>query len=462
MRPYLEHFKYTDPFLLAIENYTMNLSVIGLGKLGLPLACCLAEAGHRVLGIDLEPVLVDKINRGESPLFEPQVQELVQKHHAVTLQATTNISQAVTQTDATFILVATPSRADGSFSNEFIEAALRSLGQCLRKNPKSYHLFIISSTVVPGSTLTKFLPILEAESGKKAGRDFGLAYDPDFVALGTVVHDFQNPDLVVLGAIDTRSGDMVEEIHKTICKSQPKISRMGIQDAELAKVCLNAFITVKISFANSVAQICEKIPGTNCDAVTKGIGADRRISPHYFTGGASFGGTCFPRDTVALKKIAADLGLDAPLMAAVEKINKEMDLALADRVQSYVPVGGRVGIIGLSFKDGTSVIAESNGIKLARILLERGVRVTGYDPIAGGAAVDYFGPHFQTAQSLDDLMNECDVVAMMVRSPVFRNGIESFRKSKKLVIIDLWRFLDRSKLSPSLVYVPVGVGAPTA
>ena len=327
-----------------------KVSVVGLGKLGLGLALCFAEAGVETLGVDVDEKVVESLNRGETPIRETRYDELV-RAVGKKFTATRSHAEAIEKTDVTFILVATPSIGDGRFSNRYVKSALKSLAEAFGKSKKSAHLFVISSTVVPGSTEKTFIPIIEQFSGKKYRRDFDVCFDPDFVALGTVVRDFQNPDLVIIGESSPEAGERVAELHRLMCKNDPPIHRMSLISAEVAKVSLNAYITMKISFANTVANLCERIPGADVDAITASIGEDRRISPHYLRGGLAFGGTCFPRDTKAFMTISRQFGLEPILISAVEEVNNQQNKHLANLVTKNLPDEKKVAILGLAFKD---------------------------------------------------------------------------------------------------------------
>ena len=421
-----------------------TISLIGLGKLGLPLAACLAQSGYRVLGIDLMEHVIDAINAGKSPISEPGLPKLLEDFGGKTLIATQDHKRAIEESDITIILTATPSNPDGSFSNRHVEAAILTLAEAYRDSEKPYHLFIISSTVVPGSTESSFIPIIENISGKKLNRDFGVAFDPDFVALGSVVKNFLNPDLVIIGESDKKAGDFVQNIHQKMCQNHPQISRMSIINAELAKVCLNAYITMKITFANTISNLCERIPGTDCDAITKGIGADKRISPYYFSGGLAFGGTCFPRDTKAFRQIAEKFGLTATLLEAVDDVNAFQHQNLLNIVLEELETDKKmtVGIMGLAFKESTPVITESPGIKLIEGLLACSVNIVAYDPLAIEAAQILFNGQIQFVDSATKLLSMSDLAVMTYRSKDFHNAVMQFQPVKPLKIIDCWRQLD--------------------
>src|SRR5215213_5623035 len=229
-----------------MKSLNEKVSVVGLGKLGLGLALCFAEAGIETVGVDVDERVVDSINDGSSPVTEPEYDEYINRVHE-TFRASTSHAEAIDQTDITFILVATPSVGDGRFSNRYVKSALRSLAESFGKSSKQRHLFVISSTVVPGSTEKTFIPLIEQYSGKSYKKDFDVCFDPDFVALGTVVRDFQNPDLVIIGESSPEAGKRVVEIHRRMCRNTPPVHRMSIISAEVAKVSLNAYITMKIS-----------------------------------------------------------------------------------------------------------------------------------------------------------------------------------------------------------------------
>jgi UDPglucose 6-dehydrogenase len=435
-----------------------SVSMIGLGKLGLPFAACLAEAGFKVTGVDLNADLVAKINRGECPYREPGLDGLLQKHSGKNLRATTSHAVAVADSSVTFILTATPSKADGSFSNDYIEVACRSVGQAIRKKGKERHTVVISSTVAPGSTESYFIPILEKESGRKVGNDLGVAFDPDFVALGNVIEGFTKPDLVILGESDLGAGEVCESIHRKMCHAEAKIFRMSLINAEIAKICLNAYITTKLSFANMVALLCEKIPGGDCDKITRAIGVDKRISPYYFTGGMAYGGTCFPRDTHALSQLLGKHGIPAPLMSANQTINDMIDGHLASLVDAELEGGGKVlGIVGLSFKENTPVVMDSTAVKLLRLLKTKPMKCLGYDPLVPHETFANLPMVVSPKNSLKELFAEADVIVLTHRSKKMKDEIESFAHKSGTTIIDCWRILDRERISPECRIHRVGV-----
>src|SRR4029079_1144357 len=282
------------------------LSILGLGKLGAPMAAVMVHKGHTVVGVDLNPSYVAAIQEGRPPVNEPGLAAMIEGHRG-RLSATRDTPAAVLATDATFIMVPTPSEPDGGFSMKYVLSAAEQIGAALRSKPDC-HLVVLSSTVMPGCTGGELLPALEAHSGKKCGRDFGLCYNPEFIALGSVIRDMLNPDMILIGESDPRSGELLEELYKGVCDSNPRIQRMNYVNAELTNLSVNTFVTTKISYANMLAQVCERLPGADADVVTSAIGCDSRIGSKYLKGALGYGGPCFPRDNVAFSALARETG----------------------------------------------------------------------------------------------------------------------------------------------------------
>lgn len=432
-----------------------KVSVVGLGKLGLGLSLCFADAGIETLGVDVNQDVVDSVNNGKTPIIEPEYQKLLDKLGR-DFRATTSHAEAIEKTDITFILVATPSIGDGRFSNRYVKSALKSLAEAFKKSQKSYHLFVISSTVVPGSTEKTFIPLIEQYSGKKFKKDFDVCFDPDFVALGTVIRDFQNPDLVIIGETSPEAGARVEALHRKMCRNEPKIGRMSIISAEVAKVTLNAYITMKISFANTIANLCERIPGTDVDAITSTIGFDKRISPYYLRGGLAFGGTCFPRDTKAFMTISRQFEVDPILIEAVERVNDFQNRHLANIVKEHLTEDKKVSVLGVAFKDKTPVIEASPAVSLIQELAIEDVDVTIFDPLAMEAARAIFDDEISYAASVEDCLKSSPVCVLTLISGEYKKALENFTPESPLTVIDCWRQLDSEKLSNEIKVIALG------
>jgi UDPglucose 6-dehydrogenase len=272
-----------------------KISVIGLGKLGSSMLACFAHKGWDVIGVDVLQSSVNSINNGHSPIYEPGVEELINTNSS-RIKATQDIVQATLDSSASFIIVPTPSRKNGSFTIEFVEKAIRSIGLAL-KNKDSYHLVIVTSTVMPGDT-ERMKDILEDVSGKTCGEHFGVCYNPDFIALGKVVHDFLNPDMILIGESDIKAGDILSKIHEKLIDNDPSIHRMSFHNAELAKIGLNSYCVMKICFANIIGEICERMPTGDAEKVLDAIGADTRVGKKYFKPGLAAAGPCVKPETL--------------------------------------------------------------------------------------------------------------------------------------------------------------------
>ena len=254
------------------------VSVVGLGKLGAPIAACIAARGVEVVGVDGDAAKVAQLNRGVAPVHETGLPELLAQSGG-RLRATTSVAEAIAATDTTFVIVPTPSDESGGFALEHVRRAIEEIGAALREKD-SYHLVAVTSTVLPGALEAVVLPLLEAASGKRCGPGFGLCYSPEFVALGSVIRDFLEPDFLLIGESDPAAGDALERVYRAVCRTTPPVARIGFANAELAKLAVNNYVTTKISFANMLASLCERIPGADVDAVTSALGLDKRIGPH--------------------------------------------------------------------------------------------------------------------------------------------------------------------------------------
>ncbi len=445
-----------------------KLSVIGLGKLGAPLLAVFAGAGFDVVGVDVDESAVDAINGGQSPVDEPGVDELLTTHFGH-YKATTDTRAAVLATDATFVIVPTPSGPDGGFTLDYLEPVCQEIGAALREKD-GYHLVSIVSTVMPGQT-AQLCAVIEQASGKMQGRrqGFGLCYSPEFIALGRVVRDLQHPDYVLIGSQqdkgDLRDADMLVDVHapwyvlssiyrRVMGPDAPMVYTNWV-NAEIAKLAQNAFITMKITFANHLGTLCGAIPGANVDDVTQALGHDRRIGPHYLRAGTPYGGPCFPRDNKALAAVAELASAGMPLATHVDFVNTRSIELLAERVRSASK--GTVGILGLSYKPGTPVCEESASLRLAEYLLgiERAVIVYDPLPLARDIARASLGDRVAYADSAEACVEAADVVVLMHLDYDLLSAVPMDLLRKK-TIIDPWRLLAFN--GPRADYYPLGVG----
>jgi len=435
-----------------------TLSIVGLGKLGAPMAACLAAKGFPVIGVDVDAQKVNALNNAQAPVFEPGLPELLQVAKT-RLKATQDILTAVLNSEVTFVVVPTPSEPDGSFSLRYVLQACEGIADALKRKPE-WHLVVITSTISPGSMDTAIRPFLEERSGKRSGVDFGMCYNPEFIALGSVIRDFLNPDFVLIGESDERSGQVLEGIYRQVCENDPPIVRMNFINAELTKLAVNTFVTTKISFANMLARICERLPGADVDVVTRALGLDSRIGAKYLKGAVSYGGPCFPRDNLALIATARKVGAPADIAEATDRFNRWQVKWLADFVQEHLPEGGAVGILGLAYKPGTDVVEESVGLLLARELREQRVRVIAYDPAGVENARRMLGDGVIFVNSPQACIDLSDIVVVATPWKEFHSlpGETWERHSPPRVVIDCWRVLRGLEGCGGVIYVPLGKG----
>jgi UDPglucose 6-dehydrogenase len=435
----------------------MKLSIVGLGKLGAPMAAVMAHKGHTVVGVDVNPAYVTAIQQGRAPVNEPHLAEMIQANRA-RLSASTDCEEAVMATEVTFIIVPTPSGPDGTFSTRYVLSVAEKIGSALRRK-NGWHLVVLSSTVMPGSTGGQLRPLLEELSGKRCGEDFGLCYNPEFIALGSVIRDMLNPDMILIGESDARSGDLLASLYQQACESNPRIQRMNFVNAELTKLSVNTFVTTKISYANMLAQVCETLPGADVDVVTSAIGCDSRIGQKYLKGALGYGGPCFPRDNVAFSALARANGVPALLAEATDQLNRRQVPRLAELILSRLPKGGTVGILGLSYKPDTEVIEESQGLELAKRLSATGVAVMVYDPAAMPNARSQFAGNVSFAKSAADCARQADVLAITTPWPEFAQLSAADLKTGRPFVLDCWRILKRERFEQAADFHSLGSGA---
>jgi UDPglucose 6-dehydrogenase len=419
----------------------MRISVIGLGKLGSPLAAVLASKGHTVIGVDLNRAYVNAINEGTGPVRETGLDALIAANRE-RLSATSDFTKAVHGTELTIMVVPTPSELNGFFSMKYALAAGTEVGKALATK-KGYHVVSLASTVMPGCTGGELLPAIEAASGKKCGQDFGLCYNPEFIALGSVIHDILHPDFILIGEFDARSGQTLADLYATVCQSNPKICRMSFVNAELTKISVNTYVTTKISYANMLAEVCEQLPGADVEVVTAAMGLDARIGRKYLKGGLAFGGPCFPRDNVAWSALARAKGVSPLIAEATDHINRHQAVRLAKIVTSHLPEGAKAAILGLSYKAGSNVIEESAAIALARHLIDIGTPVIVHDPQAMDHTRAVLGNTVSYAASMEEAVQKGDFILLMTTWEDYKKlSPEHFRgRARRAVILDCWRML---------------------
>jgi UDPglucose 6-dehydrogenase len=405
----------------------MKVAVIGLGKLGCPLAAVLASAGHSVVGIDHNEDTVYAVNHGQAPVEEPGLAALLAEPE-LDLAATSDYA-AIGGCDVSFVIVPTPSDYSGRFVNDHVLDAVRSIGNVLRAT-EGRHTVVISSTVMPGAMERAVMPALVSASGRKIGKSLGLCYSPEFIALGSVLSDIRNPDMVLIGEANAASGDLLEGLLSTVTGLAPVV-RMNMLNAEIAKISVNAFVTMKLSFANTLGELCEQLPGADASVVAGAIGLDRRIGSAYLRPAMAYGGPCFPRDTKAFAAASRAAGVMPDLAEATDAVNARQVERLVERVLKVLPDGARVCVLGLAYKPETPVTTDSCGVALVEELLANDVHVTAWDPVARPEGIEM-------ARDLEDALLGATVIVICTPWPQFA-AIETV---KGQVVIDGWRLLD--------------------
>lgn len=425
------------------------------------MAAAMASHGVRTVGFDVHAAPIEKIQRKLAPVFEPGLAEMIANCDGL-LHATVDLEVAVRDTQMTFVVVPTPSNAEGAFSLEYVCAAMELIGLAIRKK-SGHHTIVLTSTVLPGSTEYIVKPLLERTSGKRCGYDFGLCYSPEFIALGSVLHDFLNPDLLLIGECDSATGDRLAAFYRDALGIEAPAARMSPVNAELAKIALNTYVTTKITFANLLAEICERLPGGDVDVVTQALGLDKRIGAKYLKGALGYGGPCFPRDNSALARLLEELGVSADLPRTVDRLNR----GHAKRVVSLIEQCGfqkpdRVAVLGMAYKPNTNVVEESQGIAIAGVLVNKGYGVSVYDPAAIDTTRNVLRDGVRYATSVADCVRGASVVVIASDCPEFRVVFDqTMNASPRPLIVDGWRLLHSTQGLDPVCYRAVGIGQPS-
>lgn len=434
-----------------------RISVIGLGKLGASMAAAFASRDFDVIGVDVNLRSIELINQGEAPVQETDLAEIISANKS-RIRATASHEDAVLNSDISFVIVPTPSDENGSFSLQYAKWAFKEIGKAVGRK-KGYHNVVLTSTVLPGSTRQALIPILERESGKIAGKDFGVCYSPEFIALGSIISDFLNPDFMLIGEIDTQAGDHLESVYSRVIANGAAAARMTLENAELTKISINTFVTTKITFANMLAEICEKLPGGDVDIVANALGMDSRIGRKYLTGSIGYGGPCFPRDNVALSFIAGELGVRASLAETTDSMNRAIAEKVSQRIMPMIRTGATVAVLGLSYKPFSHVTEESQGVYIARHLSKSGLRVVAFDPMSDKMALEELRRDFVVLESIEECLRQAEAVLITTPDPVFNALSEGdFRNEwSEVLVFDFWRLLgDKLRDVPHVKYVGIG------
>ena len=413
----------------------MNISIIGIGYVGLVTGVCFAELGNDVICVDVDEKKIEMINRGVSPIYEEGLEQLLVENKG-RIEGTRDYEYAIRNTDVTFICVGTPSRDDGGIDLKFVKEAAEEIGKQLRSKDR-WHLVVVKSTVLPGTTGGVVLPLLERHSGKKAGVDFGVAMNPEFLREGVAVRDFLEPDRIVIGYYDDKSREVLRRLYSGFSCS---IVETSLSAAEMIKYASNAFLATKISFINEIGNICKKL-GIDTYEVADGMGMDKRIGRAFLDSGIGWGGSCFPKDTKALVRWSEEIKEELNIVRSAIVVNEKQPLKAVELLRKHLPSlkGKTIGVLGLAFKPNTDDVRDSRSIPIVEKLLEEGATVKVFDPKAMDNFKKVF-PHITCCSSAVEVLEDCEAVLILTKWDEFRKLDYSGK-----IVIDGRRVLEAKK-----------------
>ena len=437
----------------------MRIAMIGTGYVGLVSGACFADFGHRVCCVDKDSSKIDGLNGGVMPIWEPGLEALVRSNgERGRLTFTTDLAAAVKDAEAVFIAVGTPARrGDGHADLTFVFEAVRELARFIRPGA-----VVVTKSTVPVGTGDKIEQIL-AEEGV---REVSVASNPEFLREGAAIADFKHPDRIVVGAEDQHAQDVLREIYRPLFLNRAPILITGRRTAELTKYAANAFLAVKISFINEIADLCEAVDADVQD-VARGIGLDNRIGPKFLHAGPGYGGSCFPKDTLALLQTAEKVGVDQRIVRTTVEVNDHRKAQMVERVSAALGgniKGKRVGVLGLTFKPNTDDMREAPSIPIVNALVERGAEVSAFDPVAREQAEKIFNA-IDFADDAYAAAEGADALVIVTEWDEFRaldlDRIAALLRGK--VLVDLRNVYDRTDAEEAgLTYYGVGRGRPKA
>jgi len=426
------------------------------------MALSMADRNFKTIGVDVDKKKIALIASGRSPIFEPHLEELISKEiKSGKFVISDDIRYAMKNSSITFVTVGTPSLPNESINLASIKVVSGSMGKVLRE-VDGYHLIVLRSTVIPGTTEKVIKPILETESGKECGKDFGLCVNPEFISEGSAISDIATPIRVVIGEYDEKSGNMLEDFYrKFYSKDIPRIIRTSPVNAELIKYTANSFLATKISFINSMANLCEKIHGADIKIVSKAIGLDPRIGTSFLDAGLGWGGSCIPKDLKAILKFAQSKTASLPIIEAALQINELRPISAVNKARKALGklAGKRIAILGLAFKPNTDDIREAVSIKIINKLIKEGAKITAYDPVAMDNIQKIFGKKISLADSAKKCIARADCAILVTEWDEFRNlSPEDFKaEMNKPILIDGRRIYNAMEFSKKIDYYAIGL-----
>jgi UDPglucose 6-dehydrogenase len=445
-------------------EHMRKISFIGMGYVGLCTAVCLANEGFKIIISTNDPEKVEMVKKGTSPFYEPQLEALLKKViKNENLKAVVGRKEAILETDISFITVGTPTNPDGSVNLKFVEETSKEIGEALKKKENG-HLIVVKSTVPPGTTEKLIKTKIEKQSGKTCGEGFLLCFNPEFLREGNAMYDTLNPDYIVIGGYNKKSAEALENLYEEFHKeSPPPIIRTNIPTAELIKYANNAFLATKISFINTIANVCEKIPGADITKVAEAIGKDHRINPYFLNAGLGWGGSCFPKDVKALIAYSRKIGYNPTLIRATDEANQDQIKFTIQKVKKELGTlkGKKIAILGLAFKPDTDDMREARSIKIINELLKQGAKIVAYDPMAISNANKILKEKINYASSVIECLKEADCAILVTEWEEFKKlKPEDFiQNMRKPILIDGRRLYNPEEFK-KLRYVAIGLGEP--
>lgn len=439
-----------------------RVSVFGLGPVGLVTAVCIAHAGNSVVGIDPDVQRVRIINDGEAPFYEPSLREYLKEVLKKRSFSATDNSVENAKSDVAFITVGTPGARDGSINLEYVKSAAESIGHSLRAR-HGYQLVLIKSTVIPGTNRQLVKPLIEKESGKVLGRDFGVCSNPEFLHEGNAVYDCDSPDRIIIGG-ETHEVEVAEKFYSELYgKNLPALVRTNSETAELIKYANNSFLAVKVSYINMFANLCQEIPGADVEDIAKGIGLDKRIGSMFLRAGLGWGGSCFPKDLRAIASFGKRINVPTSLVDAAISLNEQQPLKAIELAEKLVGnlTGKRVAVLGLAFKPDTDDLREAVSIPIVRDLLEKGAIVVAYDPTAIDNAKTIFGNRIEYAKDSVTCLDQSDCCIIATEWNEFKTiAPETFlNKMRMPAIVDGRRIYDPPRfMRAGIKFAAIGLG----
>jgi UDPglucose 6-dehydrogenase len=416
----------------------MHIAVIGSGYVGLVTGACFAEFGVDVTCVDVDAVKIEKLSRGESPIYEPGLDQLIKKNlQDGRLRFTTNLGSAVKQSLVIFLAVGTPPKGDGSADLSFVESAAKDIAQHM----DSYKVVATKSTV-PVGTGKRLAALISSHLPKPV--EFSVVSNPEFLREGAAISDFMRPDRVVIGGCDQEAIAIMRDLYRPLYLIETPFVITSIEGAELTKYAANAFLATKISFINEIANLCEKV-GCDVHDVARAIGMDRRIGSKFLHPGPGFGGSCFPKDTTALSVIARQYSSPTRIVDAVIEVNRQQRLSMIPKIERLAGGldGKRIAVLGLAFKPETDDMRDAPSVEIIQGLMERGAKVSAYDPVAEHEAKKLL-PDIEYASDEYEAAGNADVLVFLTEWNQFRAlDMERIRSSMKVPrIADLRNIYD--------------------